>query len=108
MLPLSDDVALVFGDVAEFFTNWIPSGRTKYCFIPIIWKETKEEENDKNEWRMKNAANDSKWEISNVQLCIVRRVINFHSEEGKENWKILVFVHDATGSRIWTNKLYAH
>ena len=34
LLPLSDDVALVLG--VEFLAKWLPNGRTKYCFIPII------------------------------------------------------------------------
>lgn len=40
-LPLSEDVVLVFGDVAELFIklHWIPKGLTRYCFMPIIWKE---------------------------------------------------------------------
>lgn len=41
MLPLSDDAALVVGDVVELFValNCIPVGLTRYCLIPIIWNK---------------------------------------------------------------------
>jgi hypothetical protein len=48
MLPLSDEVALVFGDVAVLFVALLlllhcnPTGRTKYCFTPIICKQEAE------------------------------------------------------------------
>ncbi len=45
MLPLSDEVALVLGDVVKLFVELFtllhcnPTGLTKYCFIPIIWRK---------------------------------------------------------------------
>lgn len=51
MLPLSDEVALVLGDVAVLLVALLllllhcnPTGRTKYCFTPIICKDIKREE----------------------------------------------------------------